>query len=59
MIQTFEDFVQDRNQRITTIHKNMRVANQIYKDMALMVQEQSEDVEIIHENVESTEHTLK
>ena len=49
----------ERKTRITSILKNMHVANQIYKDMALMTQEQTEQVEVIHHNLESTEDNVK
>lgn len=51
--------MQDRNVRIKKVLKDMHVANQIYKDMALMTQEQSETVEVIHGNMEKAEDNVK
>ena len=49
----------DRNKRITKVLKDMHVVNKVYKDMALMTQEQSEHVEIIHGNIEKTEDNAR
>jgi len=37
----------------------MHVANQIYKEMAVMTQDQTEQVEIVHHNIETTEVHVK
>ncbi len=37
----------------------MHTVNQIYKDMALMTQEQSENVVVIHKDIEKTEDNMK
>ena len=44
---------------MTKALKDMHVVNKIYKDMAVMTQEQSENVEIIHGNIEKTEDHMK
>ena len=37
----------------------MHIANQLYKDMAVMTQSQSEDIEIVHNDLEATEDKIQ
>ncbi len=49
-----EHIIQERNEEINTITNDINIINDIYKDLALLIEEQGHAINTIADNIEKT-----
>lgn len=59
-IETYEEYIKEREKKIRGIHKDMGIIHQIIQGMGQLAQKQSEDIEVMVDDIKETEnHTEK
>jgi hypothetical protein len=58
-LETMEDFVKKREGDIINIHKHITMVNQISAEINIMIQKQSEDVEVVDKNMAKAGTNIK
>lgn len=55
-MQTYEDYINERERRIKGIHKDMSIIHEIMQGMGQMASKQSGDIEVVVDDVKKTEY---